>query len=405
MLRNEIPSGWNHAPLHHLTDRIIVGLAMGVTQYYCDEGTCLIRNQNIRPNRFDDSETLCVTESFAATQKNKRLRPNDVITVRTGSKIGSTCVVPAKYVAALTFTTLITSPSPDILSSQFLSYYVNSHLGRAEVHRLMAGGGKGNLNSSELKKFRLLVPPLSEQTHISVILSAWDRAIELTERLIAAKQNRKRALMQQLLTGKVRFAEFDCEPWREVRLGDVFTERREPNYIDMPLLSITANNGVVHRDTLDRKDNSNADKSKYLRICPGDIGYNTMRMWQGVSALSGHEGIVSPAYTICTPSSDVDSVFMSYLFKFPPMVHLFRRYSQGMVDDTLNLKFSSFARIKARVPPQEEQAKIGAVFAAIDEEIKCFKCRAAGLSNQKDGLMQQLLTGKIRVSPLERQRT
>lgn len=122
-----------------------------------------------------------------------------------------------------------------------------------------------------------------------------------------------------------------------------------------------------------------------------------MRMWQGVSALSDHEGIVSPAYTICTPRYEVDPLFMSYLFKYPPLVHVFWRYSQGMVSDTLNLKFSAFATIKVQVPARDEQELIGHVLAKTDMEITFHTRKVEQLKTQKKGLMQQLLTGKIRV--------
>ena len=89
--------------------------------------------------------------------------------------------------------------------------------------------------------------------------------------------------------------------WTEHPLGALFTERRESNCVDLPLLSVTRKSGVVLHGEANRKDSSAQDKSNYKRITPADIGYNTMRMWQGISALSNLEGIISPAYTVCTP--------------------------------------------------------------------------------------------------------
>ena len=71
-----------------------------------------------------------------------------------------------------------------------------------------------------------------------------------------------------------------------------------------------------------------------------------MRMWQGRSALSDLEGIVSPAYTVVKPKKNTNSLFFSYLFKMPKMTNLFWRNSQGLVDDTLNCKFKDFSIIK-----------------------------------------------------------
>jgi type I restriction enzyme, S subunit len=185
--------------------------------------------------------------------------------------------------------------------------------------------------------------------------------------------------------------------WRSYKLGDLFTERVETNRINLPLLSITGQAGIIPRDISERRNAPSEDKSKYLRIVPGDIGYNTMRMWQGVCGISKHEGIVSPAYTICIPSKKIDGLFASYLFKFPPVVHLFRRYSQGLVDDTLALKFHNFSQVRVSIPASivEQQliAKILDSFSlAIDKCALVIEAKRA----RKSGLLQDLLTGKKR---------
>ena len=202
--------------------------------------------------------------------------------------------------------------------------------------------------------------------------------------------------MQQLLTGKRRFPEFS-EQWRQHRLGSLFAERKEVGRVELPLLSITAIRGVILREKIDRKDSSAADKSKYKRLAPSDIGYNTMRMWQGVSAQSDLEGIVSPAYTICVPGPEIDADFAAYLFKFPPIVHLFRRYSQGLVDDTLSLKYPNYAQISDRIPTIPEQKRFAEVLRTVDHEIALLNDQLDVLKLQKKGLMQRLLTGKFRV--------
>jgi type I restriction enzyme, S subunit len=146
------------------------------------------------------------------------------------------------------------------------------------------------------------------------------------------------------------------------------------------------------------KDNSSEDKSKYKRICPHDIGYNTMRMWQGVSGVSMHEGIVSPAYTILTPDVSIDSYFIGYLFKLPKVIFLFWRYSQGLVDDTLNLKYENFKGIKLSMPLDiNEQRAIAKVFLCIDKEILLLEQELYQIKEQRKGLMQLLLTGRVRV--------
>ncbi|MGB1409716.1 restriction endonuclease subunit S, partial [Alloalcanivorax venustensis] len=246
-------------------------------------------------------------------------------------------------------------------------------------------------------------PPINEQKEIAKILSTWDEAIATTEQLLANSEQQKKALMQQLLTGKKRLPGFQGE-WEEVALGRLFSERKETGIAGLSLLSVTSGQGVIKRDDVGRKDTSSADKSRYLRVCPGDIAYNTMRMWQGVSALSGLEGIVSPAYTVLKPESTVDSRFAAHLFKLPRMVHRFYRHSQGLVSDTWNLKYKQFARIKVLVPGVKEQMAIADVLCKEDETISCLEEQLGLLAGEKKALMQQLLTGKRRVKVDEAER-
>lgn len=266
-------------------------------------------------------------------------------------------------------------------------------------------GSMKKLTKDEFLGITIPYPPFPEQRRIATILSTWDRAIDQVRALIEAKKKLKKGLMQQLLTGRMRFPEFGKpakkgelpEGWRHTKLGECFDERDE-NDIQLPLLSITAERGVIPRDEVERKDTSNADKGKYKRIVPGDIGYNTMRMWQGVSALSSLEGIISPAYTVCMPRKGINSLYFSYLFKQPKIISLFHRYSQGLVDDTLNLKYHHFAMVKVDYPASEkEQKKIATLLKVCDQEMTILEKEIEVMQTQKKGLMQKLLTGEVRV--------
>ncbi len=257
------------------------------------------------------------------------------------------------------------------------------------------GAGRYKLNKDTLRRLPIIIPPSSEQIAVADMLSTWDHAIEKAELLIAAKEKRKKSIMQLLLTGKRRLR--NCrKPWSEYCLGELFKERIERACDHLPLLSVTREEGIVRRNE-DRKDTSSDDKSNYLKIYPGDIGYNTMRMWQGVSAISALEGIISPAYTVCIPQKTVDGEFMSYLFKLPRIINLFYRYSQGLTSDTWNLKFHHFREIKVTIPEIEEQKAIARILNTCDEEVKCQKNILSTYKKQKRGLMQKLLTGQWRV--------
>lgn len=291
---------------------------------------------------------------------------------------------------------LIVIKSPPQVSAPYLFHVFNVLDVRKQISTASGGTKVKHSSPEKIKTVLWRFPPLGEQNNIVKILSQWDCTINLTDRLIAEKRLRHKGLMQQLLTGKRRLPGFAGE-WRKVRLGDIFRNRTESGRTDLPLVSIAADRGVIPRDEIDRKDSSSEDKSKYLHICPGDIGYNTMRMWQGVSGLSSVEGIVSPAYTIVIPRVGIDGEFMAILFKFQPVVHLFYRHSQGMVSDTWNLKFRHFAKIKVTIPDEDEQKAIARVFRGIDRELELLQTKANALREQKKGLMQQLLTGKKRV--------
>lgn len=241
------------------------------------------------------------------------------------------------------------------------------------------------------------LPPIEEQQKIAAILTTQDRVIELKEKCLAEKQRQKKYLMQQLLTGKKRLPGFNGA-WKTDCLGKLFFERKETNCENIEMLAITGTQGIIPRKELDLKDNSSEDKSKYLRVCVGDIGYNTMRMWQGVSAYSNYEGIVSPAYTILKPSSSINAKYFAYLFKMSEIVFLFYRFSQGLVDDTRNLKYESFKKIKVCYPPDiKEQTAIAEVLSAADREIELLQQDIEQEKQKEKALMQLLLTGIVRV--------
>jgi len=202
------------------------------------------------------------------------------------------------------------------------------------------------------------------------------------------------------LVPKLRFPEFrGAGAWKSKRLGDLFSDRQESGQTGLPLLSLMDKEGIVPQEDSNRKNNSNSDKSKYLRVVPGDIAYNTMRMWEGRSALVGLEGLVSPAYTVCEPQPGVHSLLFSYYFKTPQLIEQFRRYSQGLVKDTLNLKYAAFSQVSAPIPTFPEQQKIASCLSSVDELIAAQARKLASLKTHKKGLMQQLFPGAGETQP------
>lgn len=285
------------------------------------------------------------------------------------------------------------------IDSNFAFYLFKSHrmLHQLKSYSYGITGDRLRLYFKDFAAIPVNIPLLPEQKKIAKILTIWDTAIKQTRQLIEEKKRHKKGLMQQLLSGKKRLSGFK-KGWKEYHLGELFKERKETNGDNLPLLAITCKRGVILASEIKRKDSSNNDKSRYKKILPGDIGYNTMRMWQGVSAVSSLEGIVSPAYTICSPKQTVNVQFIGYFFKFPPIVYLFWRYSQGLVADTLNLKYHNFALIKVRIPDIDEQIGIANILQIANNEINQLEAKQKNLEKQKRGLMQKLLAGEIRVA-------
>lgn len=183
----------------------------------------------------------------------------------------------------------------------------------------------------------------------------------------------------------------------QLHLGDLFRSRRQKGRAELPVLSVTMNDGLVHRDTLERKTNGTLAPDQHLLIRKGDIAYNMMRMWQGASGLAEIDGIVSPAYVVVSPKDGIDPLFASYWFKSDRMIYLFWAYSYGITGDRLRLYYKDFAKIPVAVPPKPEQKRIGQILATVDRAMERTGRLIEAKRKLKKGLAQQLLTGQRRL--------
>lgn len=179
--------------------------------------------------------------------------------------------------------------------------------------------------------------------------------------------------------------------WTRPPLGELLRRRTERASGKEPLLSVTQARGVILQAEVGRRDSSSDEKTNYWRALPGDIVYNTMRMWQGISGRSDLSGIVSPAYTVCEPSTEVDSRFLAHLFKHPDSITEFYRLSQGLVSDTWNLKYSSFAAIRFAIPPKRDQRRIAEILDAVDTRIDHVSALLRKSEKAHEGLVAAML--------------
>lgn len=395
----EIPSDWDVKVLGQLFD-FKNGINAGKESY--GTGVKFINVMEVIYNDSFTAEIIPGTVQITDEQKQLYLVKNgDVLFNRTSEtidEIGLTAVYYGNEEVVFGGFVIRGRPIDKSVNDNFKKYCFRSKIVRNQIIKSGQGAVRTNIGQGDLEKVEVPLPPFPEQKIIASVLSIWDEAISKTKALISKKEQHKKWLMQNLLTGKKKLKRFEKEKWDECHLGDLFTERTETRYFDLPLLSVGAS-GIYPQSDSVKKDTSNEDKSKYKRICPGDIGYNTMRMWQGRSALSELEGIVSPAYTIVIPKKNADSKFFAYLFKTPKVMNQFWRNSQGLVDDTLNCKFKDFEIVKVQLPnKKEEQTAISEVLQSADMEIQLLKSKMEKLKEQKKGLMQILLTGKKRLT-------
>lgn len=276
------------------------------------------------------------------------------------------------------------------------------------------GAGRYKLNKATLEILPILVPPVPEQQKIAQILSTWDKAIEKLEALIAVKQKRKKALMQQLLTGKKRFAEFVKSEgiqktkfgsipadWQYLHIADVakqFSVKNNAGY-DLPVLSCTKHYGLVDSLSYFGKQIFSEDTSTYKVVLRNSFAYATNHIEEGSIGYQNlyDKALISPMYTVFQTNENINDEFLYRLLKTELYRHIFEVNTSASVDRRGSLRWDQFSAIKIPVPTITEQQRIASFFAVTDTEIETHQKQLAALREQKKGLMQQLLTGKKRV--------
>ena len=189
---------------------------------------------------------------------------------------------------------------------------------------------------------------------------------------------------------KLRFEGF-TDAWEQRKLGYYFEERSERRlHEDDELLSVTIADGVIKQSDSDKKNTASSDTSNYKMVYPGDLAYNSMRMWQGAEGVSKFVGIVSPAYTVIKPKASIDTTFFAFMFKQERMLKTFERNSQGLTSDTWNLKFPALSKITVSAPLIEEQQSIVNCLNDIDSLITLHQRKCDALTKAKTFYLQNL---------------
>ena len=356
-----------------------------------ENGTLVLRSSNVSNGEVVDADNVYVNPQVV---NSENVKVGDiVVVVRNGSRslIGKHAQIkafmPNTVIGA--FMTGIRSECPE-----FTNALLNTSRFEEEIAMNM-GATINQITGYMFSKMEFKVPYLDEQKKIGEYFEKLDHLITLHQRKYDKLQVLKKAMLEKMFpkngssVPEIRFKGF-TDAWEQRKLGDCFTERCE-SMPDGELISVTINDGIKKFSELGRHDNSNDDKSKYKKVCAGDIAYNSMRMWQGASGCSPYEGIVSPAYTVLTPNSGINSKCMAYQFKLPATIHTFKINSQGITSDNWNLKFPALSEIEIYVSPYEqEQAKIAAYFANLDHLITLHQRELEKLQNIKKSMLEKM---------------
>ncbi len=272
--------------------------------------------------------------------------------------------------------------------------YIIRHVINKKISCVAQGKSVVHVKADELSKISVRYPGSAEQHKLLSFLALLQSRIAVQRRLVEALKSYKRGVSTAIFSQKITIGKKgDLFPkWEKISIGDVFSERVERAVGDEELLAVTITGGVQKRSELDLKDNSSDDKSNYKVVCPGDLPYNTMRMWQGASGASPYKGIVSPAYTILRlndPHND-DVWFWAAYFKERSMLNEFQKYSQGLTSDTWNLKYDQIKSIAIRHPGVDEQKLITRYLKTIDARINSDSAVLIALSKVKAFFLKEM---------------
>lgn len=296
----------------------------------------------------------------------------------------------------------------NLLNPFYLAALAASHYGKSYfISCSKRSTNLASINSQQIKAFPVLVPPLPEQQKIAKIFSTWDQAITTCEQLLANSQQQKKALMQQLLTGKKRLLDdngvrFSGE-WTIKRLGSVAVmnsggtpKSSVPEYYGggIPWVSIAdmTKSGKKISST-DKTLTEEGLQNSSAKMYPKNTILFTMYASIGECSIAETELCSSQAILGIRPKAELYYEYLYfYLSSLKEEVKL-----KGQQGTQSNLNAAMVKDFKIPLPNYAEQQKIAAVLTTADREIEGWQTKIAALKQEKKALMQQLLMGKRRV--------
>jgi len=391
---------WGTVPLSALAERIMVGIASAATHAYRAKGIPMFRNQNIKAGYLDDGDLLFIAPEYESAFKNKRLRAGDLLTMRTGYP-GVTAIVPGCYEHAQSFTTLITRPKKDCIHSLFLCYYINSEFGKKFFEQSQIGGAQKNVNASTLRGMPVPLPPRIEQKAIAATLSDVDALTAGLERLIAKKRDIKQAAMQQLLTGQTRLKGFTGD-WEIKTLGDMVEKvvgggtpsRSNPAFWGHGIPWVTVKDfSTFHPRQAQECITKIGLSNSASNLIPAGTLITSTRMALGKALVYEVDVAINQDLKALYVKSCVNVQFLYYWFEH-------NRPSINDLGSGSTVKGISLAELKRLPFPRlslPEQAAIATVLSDMDADLSALESRLAKTRAIKQGMMQELLTGRTRL--------
>jgi type I restriction enzyme S subunit len=373
----------------------------GGSQIYVSNGIPFIRSQNVVNNRLELDLNSCIPIQVHESMKNTIVKSGDVLLNITGASIGRSCVVPKDFQEGnVNQHVCIIRTKQDRLLNYYLQFYLSSFPGQKNILKMQVGGNREGLNHSGVGSILLPAPSVAEQQSIVDVLNVWDTAITKLNSLIKAKQKQKKALIQQLLTGKKRLPGFNRD-WERKRIEDIATEYAKKNISkeQLEVLSCTKYDGLVPSLEYFGRQVFGDDLSNYKVVPKGFYAYATNHIEEGSIGYQNvvEIGLVSPMYTVFKTETSIYDDFFFRLLKSHRLIHEYNRHMEGSINRRGGLRWKNFKRIKITIPEFKEQVAISSFLDIVDTEIQLLEQKLDLLKLQKKGLMQQLLTGKKRL--------
>ncbi|TKB20427.1 MAG: hypothetical protein E5V75_04995 [Mesorhizobium sp.] len=410
-----LPAQWEAKSVRRLTLDHRQGYY--ATDEYTDEGIKLLRITDLRDGGLIEHSQSPFVQDVAEINPFI-LQQNDFVFARTGGAgtFGLVREAPNDKVAYASY--LIRFRFSE--EANFLRYAFLSPGFQSELQRNIHGGVNQNVHAEDIKAQYVPIPPKSEQRSIAAFLDREtgkiDALVEEQERLIGLLKEKRQAAVSHAVTkgldpdAKMKPSGVEWlgdvpEYWEVQRLGVLFREIAEPGSDDLPILSVSIHHGVsdteLGDEDLDRKVIRSDDRSKYKRVRPDDLVYNMMRAWQGGFGSVTADGMVSPAYVVARPKTDVSTRFIEALLRTPQAVEEMRRRSRGVTDFRLRLYWEEFKDISVAVPPVQEQRQIVDTVSFLEirtaELVSSSQRLVELLQERRAALISAAVTGKIDV--------